>query len=398
MIDRRASADALPTAARIMDGFLLATGVVGEAPPRRYLWTDAFAVCTLLSLADAGLKPGLGGSDGYRALALRLVDQVHGVLGRHRDDDPRRGWISGLSDEDGAARPTAGGLRIGKPLPERGPDQGMDARLEWERDGQYFHYLTKWMHALRRVAASQDDPDYLTWAIDLAKAAQRGFAHGTAQGGRALYWKMSIDLSRPLVASSGQHDPLDGYLIFRTLVAPGAPLPPGAEGRLHEEIIQLASMARLSDWRRWITDDPLGLGGLLTDAHRIAQLEARGTPMPQGLLAGILDAALHGLRAYLTSDPFGRPPGARLAFRELGLSIGLHALARLSSLLQARGASGEIESRVDALRAGTRGMIPQIEDTWTRREAQGLATWRAHEDINAVMLATSLAPEGYLAL
>ena len=31
------------------------------------------------------------------------------------------------------------------------------------------------------------------------------------------YWKMSIDLSCPLVLSMGQHDPLDGYITFSEL-------------------------------------------------------------------------------------------------------------------------------------------------------------------------------------
>ena len=64
----------------------------------------------------------------------------------------RRGWLGGRSEEDGERHPTAGGLRIGKPLPERGAREPIDERLEWDRDGQYFHYLTKWMHALCQAA------------------------------------------------------------------------------------------------------------------------------------------------------------------------------------------------------------------------------------------------------
>ena len=51
--------------------------------------------------------------------ALRVtesIDQVHRVLGQYRDDDVRSGWISGLDEEVGRCHPTAGGLRIGKPL------------------------------------------------------------------------------------------------------------------------------------------------------------------------------------------------------------------------------------------------------------------------------------------
>ena len=120
----------------IMTDFAHLTGLVDAQPPRRYLWTDAFAVCNFLEL----YRPI--GEEEYRQLALRLVDQVHHVQGRHRADDPRTGWISGLSEPEGEQHPTRGGLRIGKPLNERQPDEPFDERLEWERDGQYYHYLT----------------------------------------------------------------------------------------------------------------------------------------------------------------------------------------------------------------------------------------------------------------
>ena len=32
-----------------------------------------------------------------------------------------------------------------------------------------------------------------------------------------MYWKMSIDLTRPLVPSMGQHDPLDGLVTYNEL-------------------------------------------------------------------------------------------------------------------------------------------------------------------------------------
>ena len=37
----------------------------------------------------------------YSELALRLVEQVHRVLGRFRPDDSRTGWLSGLDEEEG---------------------------------------------------------------------------------------------------------------------------------------------------------------------------------------------------------------------------------------------------------------------------------------------------------
>ena len=80
--------------------------------PRRYLWTDAFAVCNYLGFFEAT------GNAAFRDLALHLVRQVHGTLRRHRDDDTRGGWISGLLSKEGEMHPTAGGLRIGKMLPD----------------------------------------------------------------------------------------------------------------------------------------------------------------------------------------------------------------------------------------------------------------------------------------
>src|SRR5512140_3193640 len=100
-------------AAALMAEFAERTGVAADGEERRYLWTDAFAVCNFLGLARACAD------ERYTRLALRLVERVHHVLGRHRADDRRRGWISGLGEDGGARHPTQGGLRIGKPLPER---------------------------------------------------------------------------------------------------------------------------------------------------------------------------------------------------------------------------------------------------------------------------------------
>ena len=97
-----------------MLAFAERTGLASGRPSQRYLWTDAFAVCNFLGLRDAT------GEERYAELALRLVDDVHWMLGRHRSDDLRRGWISGLGEDGGAAHPTRGGLRIGKELPEQG--------------------------------------------------------------------------------------------------------------------------------------------------------------------------------------------------------------------------------------------------------------------------------------
>src|SRR5204863_8709141 len=112
--------------------------------------------------------------------------------------------------------PTAGGLRIGKPLKERAAAEPVNEHLEWDSDGQYFHYLTKWMHALSQAAFITGDPAYARWVVELAEAAFEGFGRKTGSDEIVgIYWKMSTDLSRPLVSTSGLHDILDGFITFR---------------------------------------------------------------------------------------------------------------------------------------------------------------------------------------
>ncbi|MGZ4958695.1 MAG: hypothetical protein ACXV7J_05540, partial [Methylomonas sp.] len=173
-------------AIELMTGFAERTGLSSERPQQRYLWTDAFAVCNFLGLARAT------GDKRYTEMALRLVDRVHHTLGQHRSDHVRRGWISGLKSQNGEAHPTIGGLRIGKTLPERRPDQAFDERLEWDRDGQYFHYLSKWMHALDQLARVTKKPQFNVWARELAATAHHAFSYlPTGDRSRRMYWKMS---------------------------------------------------------------------------------------------------------------------------------------------------------------------------------------------------------------
>jgi hypothetical protein len=374
-----------------MAAFTERTGLSSSALPRRYLWTDAFAVCNYLGLAHAT------GEERYVDLALDLVDQVHHVLGRHHPQDPRSGWISGLGEEEGEAHPTRGGLRIGKPLPERGTGEPLDDRLEWDRDGQYFHYLTKWMHALDQVSRSTGDPRFHVWARELAEVAHAAFVHGPP-GNRRMAWKMSTDLSRPLVDSMGQHDPLDGYITCVQLESTARRLEGAASGpTLMRAIEDYRAMSEAIDLR---TADPLGLGGLLTDAFRVVQLAEEEALEGGGLLASLLVAALDGLERYARLGEWHQPAARRLAFRELGLAIGLaaselldHAMLAVSS----RPAYAPIRDRLESLKV----FVPlgqAIEAFWLEPAHRRAPAWLEHRDINEVMLATRLVPTGHLVL
>jgi hypothetical protein len=379
----------------IMMEFADLTGLAPESKaPRRYLWTDAFAVCNFLELHRRS------GDEEYKHLALRLVDQVHHVLGRHREDDKRRGWISGLSEEEGTRHPTAGGLRIGKGMKERTRREPYDERLEWDRDGQYYHYLTKWMHALNRVSRATGNATYNEWAIELARAAHARFVYlPSRSSARRMYWKMSIDLSMPLVPSMGQHDPLDGLITYRQLQAAAKRDRKSMAGQDLESAI--ADMAQICEGMTWATDDPLGLGGLLCDAYRAAQLSSIRGSEENDLLDALLESSLRGLGRFARGSLLMSPADSRLAFRELGLSIGLRAFQRLQGLIEGhpklfcKGHS--LHPKIKSL---TRylPLCEGIEKFWLNPASRENETWSAHREINMVMLATSLAPDGFLTI
>jgi len=441
----------LENAIALMSAFARETGLLDDdTPPRRYLWTDAFAVCNFFELARRT------GENRYRKLALKLIGQVHDVLGRFHPDSGKRGWISGLDDEEAARHPTLGGLRIGKKLNERGPDEAYDEALEWDRDGQYFHYLTKWMHALHVAHAQTGNADFHRWAVELARVAVAAFSYRPVSGQPPrMFWKMRVDLSAPLVPSMGQHDPLDGLLTclaleqttralarishhpstataqwhaltgFRSVgvldiesamparssvakATHAAPLNRLATNRgekcglgvddltLKKEITLLEEMC---EGQQWATADVLGIGGLLTDCWRLAKLQAGGIDSDALELPALLEDAARSMAALLQQDPFRLPRQYRLAFRELGLAIGLAALPALEKLGAQDASALAGDASVETLTQRLRRVEPLAETIvafWLQPDNRDYPGWRDHLDINRVMLATSLTPDTFL--
>ena len=379
----------------IMQDFACLTGLESDdAHPRRYLWTDAFAVCNYLELF------GQTNDKTYLDLGLRLVDQVHNTLGRHRDDDPRSGRISGLDEQQGELHPTIGGLRIGKRLKERRPNEPPHESLEWDQDGQYFHYLTKWMHALNCVSHVTGDSTYTKWAIELAQTAHTRFTYVPPSGDQMrLYWKMSIDLTYPLVLSMGQHDPLDGFVTYRELQA--------AATRDFKDPSQLVlklevdDMAKICRGINLATGDPLGIGGLLFDASRIAQMMMKGVIKNGSLLETVVDSALLGMKYFANEESLKYPAKFRLAFRELGLSIGLSAVENLAKEIEKKPSLFQGKRNLHRLVEDLMEYVPfreTIEQFWMDPKNKETGSWIEHREINMVMLATSLAPSGFLTI
>jgi hypothetical protein len=258
-----------------------------------------------------------------------------------------------------------------------------------------------WLLAERRrtyVSRWTREPRYNLWARELAHAAHAAFTHRGRDGLR-MAWKMSIDLSRPLVPSMGHHDPLDGFVTLTQLKATGLGLP-GApfEPRLDKDLLALSAM---NEGRGLVTVDPLGLGGLLIDACRVHQLMGEGELSDGRLLEALLAAALAGLAYFAPRLDLGEPPSRRLAFREIGLAIGLRAIG----LLDGGGPGRSCRTKEGAtLRGRLAELTPyasladDIVSFWLEAENRRGAVWSEHRDINEVMLAASLVPSGYLLL
>jgi len=192
----------------------------------------------------------------------------------------------------------------------------------------------------------------------------------------------------------GHHDPLDGLITYLTLQNNEQPLsgPPD----LRREIRELEAICLGRDWR---TTDPLGLGGLLCGAIQLAQMIAHGVTGYDEILQQILIDTLPGLTAYSGMDDLLLPAQYRLAFRELGLAIGLRAIPGLGALVHQEADMFKESKALNELLDQCSHHLPlaaRIERFWLDTANQDAATWREHRDINMVMLATSLSPGTFL--
>jgi hypothetical protein len=254
------------------------------------------------------------------------------------------------------------------------------------------------MQALTRIAVVSGDGYYQRWALELARAAHAGFTYEpVVDKPKRMYWKMSVDLSRPLVASMGHHDPLDALITYVELRANSVRHDNSlSDITLESEIADCQAMCA---GKTWATDDPLGTGNLMVDTFRLAQTEDEFDIAGPVDLASLLADCEAGLVAFVDSGILNHPAEYRLAFRELGLSTGLHALARLRGLIErnpskfslAEGHRRRLE-KLDKFSC----LSNVIESFWLQAAHQQSETWSDHLDINSVMLATSLAPDGYL--
>jgi hypothetical protein len=362
----------LEVAQKLLDDFLSRTGVKspGNNQERRYLWTDAFAVQSCFALSHET------GENDYKAYGLLLIDLVHSILGKHRKDDPRKGWISGLPAGEGVDHPTAGGLRIGKKLAERLNGEPYNKSLEWDRDGQYFHYLTRWFNTLLQAYLETGNKKYARWSVELIEVTEKFLNRD--KGRLRMYWKMNTDLSRPVVGSMGAHDPLEGLVCIISAIDAYP------EKRSSLENIR-SELHFICQDMSWFTSDALGIGTLMLNTARAAELSVNAKSLPASMRPEYLFAdSIAGLQAF-TRQVYNRLEHAenRLAFRECGLTLGFRVLYGM------RDKYNKLD--IDFSELGRfLYLVEDIEDFWSRPSSQNNRTWLAHRDINAVTLAANL--------
>ncbi|RSH88939.1 hypothetical protein EHS25_002601 [Saitozyma podzolica] len=254
----------------------------------RYLWTDAFGVVNFLTLYRET------GEERYLDCARSLVTTVHDALGRTRDGRSRLPRAT-------EAEPLAGGLRIGKT-----EEHGRDG------DGQYHHYLTLWMFALNRMTLATGDPTFNNSAISLARAIHPNFFVNRDTSSPRMVWKISMDMSRVLVHSEGNLDPIDGYVVFKTLAAAS-----GKADTLKDEIEDYAKVMQRKG-EHFASEDMLDLGMSSWTSHWLRGKEEWATVLAK--------RCTRQLKEMFQSGYNDMPARYRLAFREYGACLGIQCL------------------------------------------------------------------------
>jgi hypothetical protein len=115
----------------------------------------------------------------------------------------------------------------------------------------------------------------------------------------------------------------------------------------------------------------------------------------------VMQGAGHGLKIMLMTGYLKRPAEDRLAFRELGLAIGLRAVPIIARAFEnertAFGNRPSLLRLIDLLLPYER-LNDDIIGLWLPCAEDPDESWRAHQDINETMLATAIAPSTFLSV
>jgi hypothetical protein len=230
-------------------------GLCCDGYQRRYLWTDAFGVMAYISLAEQAKENGnTRQKQKYQQAADKLITVVQDCLGKPRSNNENDQMQPDVTSPTGYV-----GLRIGKASSRKVTDYGM------QYDGQYWHYVDKWLLALSRAGHVHD-------GIAIAKSVFPHFfdagPRGTGRYG-GIRWKLSVDATPPpelqYDRGGANDDTLVALIIFSMLEQQRL------EQRSTEDDKDTATIPSLSKeiellrqslhgYKPRVTDDPLGWG------------------------------------------------------------------------------------------------------------------------------------------
>ena len=139
----------------------------------------------------------------------------------------------------------------------------------------------------------------------------------------------------------------------------------------------------LCEHGQWATNDPLGVGGLLFDACRLCQLLGQENRREFRLLEDVMQGSGDGLMIMLKTGYLKRPAQHRLAFRELGLAIGLRAVPIIANEFQSEskafGSRPSARRLIDLLLPYER-LSDEIIDFWLPYAENPDESWKAHQE------------------
>lgn len=169
-----------------------------------------------------------------------------------------------------------------------------------------------------------------------------------------------MDMSKPLVFSQGNLDPLDGYTVFRKLQAAS-----GDPSILKEEIADYKRIIDLKG-KHLVSKDTLDLGMTLWTAHWFAGRDS--------YFADLTQQAIRQAHSLYDGGYLDIPTSRRLAFREYGTCLGIGCLQ-------------DQDEKLQSFRAG-------LTDTWEKYRSDTPGDLRA---ISEVMRAAALIPGAFQA-
>lgn len=317
-------------------------GPCADGKQHRYLWTDAFAVLTYLSIADRYKKEGNSSlAKDYTQAANTLIDVVHQCLGKPRSDK-----ISDAMALDPSSPTGYVGLRIGKVLTRKETDFGM------AYDGMYFHYLDKWLLALVRAGRIEE-------GILIAKSSFPYFFDDGAHTKGGIRWKLSVDGTPPpgRKFATANEDTLVALITFSLLQVHSSSDSDSKGPNLLAEIDQLRNS--LVGYHPRVSDDPLGWGlDIMYDQF------LQGRPRWSSL----------GKLQSMTLDPYHLALPFRLYGALMGARIGGRTVAPTSKVNQ----------------------LIELSLCHEKEAMESTDDVAEHSSINKVMLAASLLSPGLL--